>query len=850
MKLGIGTKITLITITAIIISSVFLGCYFVDHETKAMYAGLEKLGNSLVSNLAISSEWDVLTGDNAAIQKTLVKLFNYEKEIVSAQIQDEDGTILGRMQRAGALASREYSGPITTQVLSSSEEEAGAVSGRKTNEKVIGTVNLRVSLEDMTKKTARLKLIGTLVVFTVILICGLAIYWEIKLFIRKPLARLMAGINKIGGGDLSYRVNIRRQDEIGDVARAFDKMAEDLMKTTMSRDYVGRLFSSMTESLFVVSLDGVIQTVNQAACALLGASENELVGRHCAFCEQDILDELAANGTMVNHEILFHRSDGRDIPVLFSGVVIKNEKGIVEFFVCTVTDITELKLVQEALAAETERLDTTLRSIGDGVVAVDIKERVVLINKMAERIVGWPQQEALGRPIGEIFRIKGETVCGGRDSSLDAVIKQGDILEHKSRIILTKEGSERLILDSIAPIGDKAGGISGAVIVFHDITEKQKMEDFLKIQKLESLSLFAGGIAHDFNNILTAILGNISLTKLNISPESASYAALLDAELAAMRAKDLTHQLLAFAKGGSPIKEVCSLSLLIEETIGFVLSGSNVRCEFDLDRDLWPVEIDTSQISQAIQNLAINASQAMPDGGAITIKAQNLLIDAASGLPLKSGRYVKISLKDSGVGIPAQYLRKIFDPYFTTKQKGSGLGLAATYSIIKRHDGHIDVESEPGRGATFYIYLPASDKPLPQGKDRGTAIHKGKGKILLMDDEEIVLHTAARIIESLGYEVDMAVDGNAALEKFMHAKGSGRPFDAVILDLTVPGGTGGLETIGRLRQITADVKAIVSSGYSDDPVMSHYHDYGFSGFIAKPYKAEEMSQVLHNLLNR
>jgi signal transduction histidine kinase/ActR/RegA family two-component response regulator len=413
--------------------------------------------------------------------------------------------------------------------------------------------------------------------------------------------------------------------------------------------------------------------------------------------------------------------------------------------------------------------------------------------------------------------------------------------------ILKKDGSESPVEVSTAIWAARDQPF--LTVILRDTSERKKMEEeLIKTSKLESLGILAGGIAHDFNNILTALLGNVSIAKTSVNPEDSLFKRLTEAEKACLRAKDLTQQLLTFSKGGTPIKKTVSLGELLKESADFALRGSNVRCEFSIAEDLWPVEIDEGQINQVINNLIINADQAMPEGGTIEIHAENTLLEAQDGLLLPEGKYVKISIKDQGVGIPREYLIKIFDPYFTTKYKGSGLGLSTSYSIIKNHDGHIDVESQLGVGTIFTIHLPASKKKIPAMKRFKETPISGKGRILVMDDEETIRNLLFDMLKDLGYEVELVKDGNETIESYKKARYSGHPFDAVIMDLTIPGGMGGKEAIKILREIDPQLKAIVSSGFSNDPIMSDFHKYGFKGVIAKPYNVEDMSRILHRVI--
>jgi signal transduction histidine kinase/ActR/RegA family two-component response regulator len=453
----------------------------------------------------------------------------------------------------------------------------------------------------------------------------------------------------------------------------------------------------------------------------------------------------------------------------------------------------------------------------------------------------------------KVFQLVHDLTRKPCDNRVNKVIRTGKVFSLPAHaILLSRHGAEGILEATAAPIIDQQSQVIGVVLVFQDVTQKRQTEaELQKMEKLASLGILAGGIAHDFNNILTGILGNISLAMLDTPQKSEIFRRLAEAEQATLRARDLVQQLLTFAKGGAPVKEVTSLGEVIRDSATFAGRGSQVRCDIAFPKDLWHAEVDPGQISQVIQNLVINAIQAMPTGGSITIRAKNILLKEDRGLPLSSGRYVEIKVKDQGIGIPPDYLPKIFDPYFSTKQKGSGLGLATAYSIIKNHDGYVTVESSLGEGTTFFIYLPASTQKLKSApKDTANQLHQGKGRILVMDDDAGVRQVAGKILRHLGYEVDFAVDGADAIEKYCGALSAGQPFDLVIMDLTIPGGMGGEEAFQALRQIEPQTRAIVSSGYADDPIMTRYKEYGFSGVIKKPYRVGTFSRVLQEVLVR
>jgi len=506
--------------------------------------------------------------------------------------------------------------------------------------------------------------------------------------------------------------------------------------------------------------------------------------------------------------------------------------------------------LEKKLKENEQLLATTLRSIGDAVITTDVNGSVTFMNPVAESLTGWRQKDAVRRPLKDVFNIIDEHTGEQIEDPVTRVLRDGVAVGlANNTVLIARDGTKRSIDDSGAPIRDGKGNIMGVVLVFRDITEKRRAErELLKADKLESLGVLSGGIAHDFNNILTSILGNISIARMFAKPGDKIFERLEEAENDCMRARVLTQKILTFSRGGAPIMKTAFISELLRDSASFALSGSNVRCEFSIPDDLWRIEVDEGQIAQAISNLIINASQAMPGGGVINLLAENIVVDERQGIPLNNGGYVKISVTDHGIGIPKEHFQQIFDPYYTTKRGGSGLGLAIAYSIVKRHNGYIDVKSIPGKETTFSIYLPASPKEALAEKESGEKIRGGKGKILVMDDEKMIRDVVGDMLGILGYEAEFAKDGAEAVELYKKAEQSVRPFDAVIMDLTVPGGMGGKEAVRKLAEIDPEVKAIVSSGYSDDPVMADFRKYGFSNVVAKPYNIKELGDALYEVL--
>ncbi|MCD4707563.1 MAG: GAF domain-containing protein [Candidatus Sabulitectum sp.] len=514
-------------------------------------------------------------------------------------------------------------------------------------------------------------------------------------------------------------------------------------------------------------------------------------------------------------------------------------------------ELSERETAEKALEAEKEMLAVTLRSIGDAVITTDTGGKIIMMNRVAEELTGWLQNKAAGKKLAEVFNIIDESTKELCRDPVDEILESMDTVSYFSHTILVeKSGLERSIAYSCAPITDQKTKLVGAVVVFHDVTEERKTEEELrKAARLESIGILAGGLAHDFNNMLSAILGNISLAKMSLEPEGDVYRILTKSENASMRARDLTQQLLTFSKGGAPVRETTSIDDLIRETVNFALGGSKSRGKITTSEDLWAADVDKGQISEVISNLIINADQAMPEGGVITVTAENKVVGQYEIPSLPEGRYVSISVSDSGIGIPANQLEKIFDPYYTTKQKGSGLGLSIVYSILRKHDGCITVDSEVATGTEFRVYIPASNSNASAETDPRQAIHFGAGSVLVMDDDKMVCDVAGEMLQYLGYSVDFAENGEEALRKYREAMESEKPFDVVIMDLTIPGGMGGRKAVVLLLNMDPGAKAIVSSGYSEDTVMGRYKQFGFSGCIKKPYCVTELGKVIHDIMN-
>ena len=511
-------------------------------------------------------------------------------------------------------------------------------------------------------------------------------------------------------------------------------------------------------------------------------------------------------------------------------------------------EIAQRREAEQALRRSEERLQMIIEQSPLGIIVWDNTFRVVRWNRMAERIFGYSSGEAFAMSAAALLPPE---VGVHLDKIWNKLLASPAGVRSSNRNL--RKGGATIHCDWFnTPIYDGAGGVIGALSLVEDATERIRAEEEgLKLKKLESTGVLAGGIAHDFNNILTAILGSLNLALHDPRLGEGTRQLLAAAEKASLRARDLTQQLLTFAKGGEPIRESTSLAELIEDSASFVLSGSNVSCRVTVPERLWPALVDRGQISQVIQNIVLNARHAMPEGGTVEIACANVEAGSERRAMLDpERRYVRLTIRDSGIGIPAHLLDKIFDPYFTTKQEGSGLGLAITLSIVNKHQGHILVESTPGQGSEFVIYLPAADgagieRTVPQ-----PVSSQARLRILVMDDEKMVRDVLGAMLHSLGHEVVTAAEGREAMALLEESLRQGRsPIDLAIVDLTIPGGMGGKEVLGHLRHLKPTLPVIVSSGYSNDPVMASFAQFGFNATVAKPFVLGQLVEAINGALS-
>ncbi len=617
------------------------------------------------------------------------------------------------------------------------------------------------------------------------------------------------------------------------------------------------------DSVFVHDLNGDLVYINKEAHESRGYTHDEMMRlslRSLAVPEQALrlesrITELVQKGE-ATFESAHFRKDGSVMPIEVHARLVDTDGRRLIYSIAR--DISERRRTADALRESEARYRKLVESVTDYMYTVDVVDGSPVATRHGPgcvAVTGYTSAEYDADP-----HLWYKMIC---PEDGESVLRQADLvqadhpvspLEHR---IIHKDGSTRWVRNTPVPRHDKTGRLIAYDGLISDITERKRLEeDLLKAKKLESVGILAGGIAHDFNNLLSIILGNISFARMHLHADNRATAFLTDAERACGHAKELSYRLLTFSKGGEPVKRVTSIAGLIRESAALVLSGSNIACDLCIPEGLCPVEVDCGQMQQVLNNLLLNAKEAMPGGGHIRISAENIALTEHDRPPLPAGRYLMMIVRDEGKGIPEEHLEKIFDPYFTTKgpgsRRGMGLGLSICHSIISKHAGLITVRSGEGRGTEFAVYLPAAssvpDPDAPEGEDKSPYI-RGRGRVLLMDDEEGLRDIATEILAFLGYDATTVKDGQEAVETYRAAMAGGDGFAAAILDLTVQGGRGGADVVREIREMDPHARCVVSSGYADDPLMADYAQHGFVGAISKPYTVGELGMLLQRVIN-
>ncbi|MRR54868.1 MAG: PAS domain S-box protein [Deltaproteobacteria bacterium] len=714
-----------------------------------------------------------------------------------------------------------------------------------------------------------------LVALAVTLLLSYGIVWWVMGRLTAPLLRFTGHVRGFTArGDEPKPVRIGSGDEIDTLGQAFNEMLADMERQNKEiqeqKDFTEKILLNSAIPSFVLDAGHRVIIWNKACEKLTGIKAEAMLGSRetwKGFYQEarPVLADCILDANIQNRSfdyVTFKKSpltpdglqaegwcesaNGKRRFIFIDAVPVRDAKGKIVAVIQTVQDITERKQMEKALKESEERYRMLVEHSPEAIF-IHTMGRLTFMNAAAAKLLGAERPEDLyGRQALDFVHPECRELARARIENAWALGSNPLIEELLVRI----DGS--IVPVEMISVNFNSRSEGSVLSIARDISDRKRMqEELLKAQKLESLGILAGGIAHDFNNILTGILGNLSLANARLDPSHAVSRYLVDCEKAAVRASKLTQQLLTFARGGEPVKKLIDAAQIISETASFVLRGSNVKASIDLSDNLWCIEADSGQINQALHNVLINAVQAMPGGGEVAISARNETFEADNACLVSAGDYLRIAIEDQGCGIPAEYLGKIFDPYFTTKEEGTGLGLASVYSIIKRHGGAVEAYSTAGAGSSVVLYLPAAPCGNPEAETGATAPDlTGNGRILIMDDEDLIREIATEILQFAGYQVECCKNGSEAVELYRTAMQQGVPFTVVILDLTIPGAMGGKEAAGILLGINPNALLIVSSGYSNDPVVADYRRYGFSGSVSKPFDVNGLLTEIGRLVRQ
>jgi PAS domain S-box-containing protein len=849
---GLTGRLSIAIAGAMLIGSVVLLFTSVIQEKRHSSEELISQLDDDMNLLLITLPEQVVIGDYATIEKMLnskIKSINIESIIYT----DTYGKSISAIDKPVASIAPQWFGSLIGMPEFTKKEEV-IIGSRK-----YGSVELNLTTTPsanhvwmMFERSAQALLL--------VLVLAIVITYLIVRYSLRPLVELAVGARRIGSGDYSARIPEQGTAEMTVTIGAFNQMAHELTQTIdelkQSKDKVSALYNGTPIMLHSIDRMGNLIEVNNYWLKTMGYERGEVIGRKVVefytetsrkYALESVQPAFFQSGIAQNIEYQFVKKNGELIDVLLSAVGERDAGRNVVRSLAVIEDITERKRAQEALRRSEETLQKIMDSASAVIFAKDLEGKYIFINTLFEKLFHITRTEIIGKTDFDIF--SKNVADAFRIADLQA-LQAGKPIEAEETV--PQDDGIHYYISLKFPLYDNNKKPYAVCGMATDITERKRFEEqSLKSQKLESIGTLAGGIAHDFNNLLQGVFGYISLAKIMANDKEKSSAALEQAEKALHQSINLTTQLLTFSKGGKPAKKLVDIRPVVENSARFTLSGSRSDLRLTIPKDLWQVEADEGQIGQVIQNIVLNADQAMPIGGTVKVTAANMAKNDASLPPgLVPGDYVIIAVQDSGVGIPEQYLNKIFDPYFTTKEKGSGLGLATSYSIVRNHGGMIDIATKSGVGSTFMIYLPAiaGQVRTESTEKQHQTPHPSRARVLLMDDEEVVRTISSELLGVLGQDVEVANNGQEALDKYRSAIAAGSPFDIVILDLTIRGGMGGVETVQQLLKMDPQVKAVVSSGYSDDATISNYLSQGFKACLKKPYDIDALREVLNSIL--
>ena len=613
---------------------------------------------------------------------------------------------------------------------------------------------------------------------------------------------------------------------------------------------------------FELDFAGKLFWFSPAWAKLLGYAEGELAPAAASFAaalppeaapgglEAWLLTRAPGQASFVE-AVRFRAKDGRPVPVLFGAHRSLTRKRdlarVVGFAVALPAD---LSASPDSHALPSALVSEALGALAEAVLITDARGKIIFANAASTPLLRLTPAAACGQSIGDVFHLVNRQSQRPGDDPVERALSADQPLPLIGADALTSpvegEPPTPIVWTARAAFGAD-GQPRGVGIVFRDPEQMTLTpEELVKANRFESLGLLAGGIAHDFNNLLTTILGAVSLAK-----DNRDYSVLGDAEHACINAKGLTKQLLAFARGGVGSPAVCAAQDLLEDARKIAAAASTAVITIDVRNGTAPVQVDRAQILQVFQNLIVNALQAMPPpphAPVLQIRAANVTLAENQVPALAPGDYVEFEVRDNGTGIKPEHVDKIFDPFFTTKKHGTGLGLATVLSIVRKHGGQITLDTEVGVGTAFTVYLPGAGQPVEVQARQAPSMRFGTGRVLFMDDDAKIAALTATMLTSLDYKFDLAKNGEEAITLYKRYQNIGRPYDAVIMDLTVIGGMGGEECFQALKAIDPDVRAIVSSGYDNDDMARKYLDMGFCGYLTKPYRLTDLGRVLKAVL--
>lgn len=977
---SIRLKLAIVITLLIGLISGFIFLYFPDRLEQKQLETIEAKAKSISDMAAFSISSALQYSDTQSIKEAF-DATKQNRSLVYIAVTDDSNRVVESFKDYGAFKGyfAGTGGNFQTHVGSQIGDIYRVTTTIKSDSQQVGKLFLGFSLKEMRREVKRTQTTIALVCIVLFLI-GMFLVFGISTLITNPLRSIVKTVEQIAKGDLTKRAPVSANDEVGQLAKSFNLMVDNLQRAYLKLEDMNRnlesrveertkelqlevnehkqtevalreseqkyrtIFDGSRDAVYITTRAGDIVRVNDAFLNMFGVSREEIETQKAQKFyanpkDREIITGLIdENGYVKNFELKMRKKNGNLMDCLMTSNAWRDKAENLLGYHGMIIDITDRKRAEQTL----QKLNRSLKALSScNEVLVRATEENDLLNEICRLIVEvgkyrlawvgyaeengekavcpvaqagnakdylasvkitWSDSDLGQGPSGTAIRTGKPYVAQNlltdpkytpwRDQAAKSEFASSISIPlisqaHSFGVLNIYAGEpDAFDVEEVKLLTELADDLAYGITALRTRVEQMRAESeirklneeleqrvkertkeleqaydqlrrtkeqFYQAQKMESVGILAGGIAHDFNNLLATIMGNISLAKMMTKPEDKMFTVLTRAEKESLRAKDLTQQLLTFSKGGTPVKKIVAIPRIIKDSANIALRGSKVSCDVSLPDGIWPVEADEGQIIQAINNIIINADQAMPEGGIIRVQAENIRIDGSNGLRIPEGTYVKISIQDQGIGISEENLAKIFDPFFTTKPKGTGLGLTTAYSIVKKHNGVIKVDSKIGIGTTFQIYLPASHEEIVASQKRieksEDPIQKnGKGNILVMDDEATVRETTKDILAHFGYEVVCAGDGAETINYYRKAKESGHPFDLVIMDLTIKGGMGGKEALDELIKFDPNIKSIVSSGYSNDPIMADFRKYGFCGFVTKPYKVEELIKTLNQVL--